>query len=59
MTGLTIAFVVESAYLNSLFGYMLGLGSELPVCLAVGFVIAESIVGGWFGGHNAGRTTAA
>jgi outer membrane biosynthesis protein TonB len=59
VTGIAIALLIEYAYLNAQYGEMFGLGPEIPFCAAIGFVVAEAIVGRWFTGHSAERRSAA
>jgi hypothetical protein len=58
ITGLTVGLGVEYYYLTNKFGDALGIGWEVPVCVAVGFVSAEAIVGRRFRSHREERSLA-
>ena len=58
VTGLTVGLAVEYSYLTNKFGDSLGIGWEVPVCVALGFVAAEAIVGRLFRTHHEERSLA-
>ena len=52
VTGSTIGLSIEFVYLTNQFDSMLGLGWEIPVCAAIGFLVAELAVGRRFRGKR-------
>jgi uncharacterized caspase-like protein len=59
VAGLTVGLAAEYLYLTMKQETTSGLGWQAPICAAIGFVIAEAIVGRRFGGHREERSVGA
>ena len=55
LSGLTIGLTVTAAY----FGTADALGLDTIICAALGFIVAEAIVGRWFAGNRQERSQTA
>jgi uncharacterized membrane protein len=58
IVGLTLGLIVEGAVFGDRFGEPLGSGAEIVLCTALGFVVAEAIVGRRFRSDREERSAA-
>ena len=59
VVGVTVGLIVQILYLTSRFGSTGDFGPDIVICPAIGFVVAELIVGRRFGGKREAPAVAA